>query len=275
MRDLENNRGLAPMSEKTTLTAKPKAFCVATEGATCDGRKIERAWIEEMAATYSQKVYGARVNLEHLRGVLPGPPFGAYGDVTALEARKVDGDKLALFATIDPTSDLVVLTKARQKVYTSIEIDPNFANTGKAYLVGLAITDSPASLGCEMLNFAAGAAINPLAGRKTSPGTYFSEGQETLMSFDVEEPSLMGMAMELFFKKRNHDKDVSTDVNAAQTLLAENFARTVESLTAKTDALDRALIDLTEKLSREPEQPPPAFSRPAALGGPAGTQTDF
>ncbi|WP_241495282.1 GPO family capsid scaffolding protein, partial [Citrobacter freundii] len=30
-----------------------------------------------------------------------------------------------------------------QKVYTSMEIQPNFANTGKCYLVGLAVTDDP------------------------------------------------------------------------------------------------------------------------------------
>ena len=34
-----------------------------------------------------------------------------------------------------------------QKIYSSMEIMSNFADTGKAYLVGLAITDTPASLG--------------------------------------------------------------------------------------------------------------------------------
>ncbi|MGK3600335.1 GPO family capsid scaffolding protein, partial [Escherichia coli] len=34
-------------------------------------------------------------------------------------------------------------------------------DTGKAYLVGLAATDDPASLGTEMLTFSASAAHNP------------------------------------------------------------------------------------------------------------------
>ncbi|GHL58540.1 hypothetical protein ECZU31_18150 [Escherichia coli] len=47
------------------------------------------------------------------------------------------------------------MNKAAQKVYTSMEIQPNFANTGKCYLVGLAVTDDPASLGTEYRNSAA------------------------------------------------------------------------------------------------------------------------
>ncbi|HBA8284312.1 TPA: hypothetical protein J1088_003154 [Escherichia coli] len=47
--------------------------------------------------------------------------------------------KWALFAKITPTDDLIAMNKAAQKVYTSMEIQPNFANTGKCYLVGLAV----------------------------------------------------------------------------------------------------------------------------------------
>ncbi|RBL66398.1 phage capsid protein, partial [Pseudomonas sp. MWU13-2625] len=129
------------------MASKAKKFRVATEGATTDGRNIERSWIEQMAANYNPKKYGARVNLEHFKGLLPDGPFKRYGDVLALTAEKVEDGKLALFAVIDPTDDLVALNKARQKVYTSIEVDPNFSDTGEAYLVGLAVTDDPASLG--------------------------------------------------------------------------------------------------------------------------------
>ncbi|HDR8859350.1 TPA: GPO family capsid scaffolding protein [Burkholderia territorii] len=126
---------------------------VATEGATTDGRAITRQQIQEMADTYNPATYGARVFLEHIRGVLPDGQFRAYGDVRAVEARSVEDGKLALFAQIDPTDDLRAMTKARQKIYSSIEIAPNFADSGKAYLVGLGVTDSPASLGTEILTF--------------------------------------------------------------------------------------------------------------------------
>lgn len=42
--------------------------------------------------------------------------------------------------------DLVKMTTDnKQKIYTSIEINPKFGDTGEAYLVGLAVTDSPAT----------------------------------------------------------------------------------------------------------------------------------
>ncbi|MBB5447095.1 MULTISPECIES: GPO family capsid scaffolding protein [unclassified Paraburkholderia] len=127
---------------------------VATEGATTDGREISRAQIQEMADTYNPATYGARVFCEHMRGMVPDGPFRAYGDVRGLKAETVEGGKLALFAQIDPTDDLKAMTKSRQKIYSSVEIDPNFANSGKAYLVGLGVTDSPASLGTDVLTFA-------------------------------------------------------------------------------------------------------------------------
>lgn len=111
-----------------------------------------------MAETYDPRVYGCRINLEHIRGLLPDSVFKRYGDVAELKAEQINDDsalngKWALFSKISPTDDLIALNKAGQKVYTSMEIQPNFANTGKCYLVGLAITDDPASLGTEYLEF--------------------------------------------------------------------------------------------------------------------------
>jgi hypothetical protein len=84
--------------------------------------------------------------------MVPGGPFDALGDVRAIKTEEADG-KLHLMAQIEPTERLMSINKDRQKIYTSVEIDPNFADTGSAYLVGLAVTDSPASLGTEALNF--------------------------------------------------------------------------------------------------------------------------
>ncbi|VFS60109.1 Phage capsid scaffolding protein (GPO) serine peptidase [Kluyvera cryocrescens] len=85
-----------------------------------------------MADSYDQRVYGCRINLEHLRGLLPDSVFKRYGDVVELKAELIDDDsalsgKLALFARITPTDDLIAMNKAGQKVYTSMEIQPNFA----------------------------------------------------------------------------------------------------------------------------------------------------
>ena len=140
--------------------AKTRFFRVAVEGATTDGRQIDRKWLEEMASTYNRDTYAARVNMEHIRGITADKPFKSYGDVLSLKTEEIELDlagkkqkRLALFAELDVTDELVAINKDRQKLYSSVEINPSFADTGKAYLVGLAVTDSPASLGTEMLQF--------------------------------------------------------------------------------------------------------------------------
>lgn len=171
---------------------KSKIFRVAVEGATCDGRVLERQHIQEIADTYNPQVYGARINLEHLKSLSPDSTFRMYGDVESVQAIEIkDGPlagKLGLYALIDATDDLVALNQSRQKVYSSIEFDPKFADTGKAYLMGLAFTDSPASLGTEMLQFSSSAAANPLASRKTNANCFFTEALETAVEYEADAP---------------------------------------------------------------------------------------
>ena len=171
--------------------AASKFFRVAVEGGTTDGRKIERNWLTEAAANYNPKKYGSRVNMEHYRSIYPDSAFKMYGDVLALKAEEVDlGDgqkRMALYAQIEPLPGLIQLAKDKQKIYTSIELDPKFADTGSAYMVGLAVTDSPASLGTEVLSFAAqNPSANPFAGRKLNSATLFTEAV-AITAADLEE----------------------------------------------------------------------------------------
>lgn len=53
------------------LKTLSKFFRVALEGATTDGRNIERDQIIQMARNFNPAKYGARIWLEHIRGVLP------------------------------------------------------------------------------------------------------------------------------------------------------------------------------------------------------------
>lgn len=69
-------------------------FRVATEGATTDGRIISRDWITQMAGNYDPKKYGARVWMEHMRGMFHDGPFPALGDIKALKAEEVEDGKL-------------------------------------------------------------------------------------------------------------------------------------------------------------------------------------
>lgn len=134
---------------------KAKQFRVAVAGKTIDGREITEQQISDMAATYNTSKYQARIWLEHIRGYAPDSMFGAYGDVLQVEAKRdPTSNILGLYATIEPLPAMVkITTELKQKIFSSIEINPNFQNTGRAYLEGLAFTDSPASTGCDVLQF--------------------------------------------------------------------------------------------------------------------------
>lgn len=223
-----------------------KWFRIATAGQTTDGREIQSEWIEQMAATYDPSVYGARINVEHIRGWLPDSDFGAYGDVLALKAEtvQVNGeDKLALFAQLAANDKLKALNKANQKIYTSVEIDTNFAKTGKAYLVGLAVTDSPASLGTEMLQFAATAQVNPLAHKKQKADNLFAAAVELDLSDDDKTQSLADAIVARikgYFSETDTDADTPSDgADAADD-------STADDADDADDANDVAFADLSE-----------------------------
>lgn len=229
-----------------------KWFVVATEGATTDGRTINRTWIEQMAANYDPKKYGARVNLEHIKWRYmwnDDPHSKCYGDVVGLKTEENAEGKLQLLAQIDPTDDLIKLNKDRQKIYTSIECDPNFADTGEAYLVGLAVTDNPASLGTEMLVFSAGASANPLNSRKEKAENLFTAAIETELEFEeVKEKGLSVFAKirALFADKEKTDDERFADQTQAIELLAEQTKETLEKLTELSADLAKQQSELTE-----------------------------
>ena len=272
--------------------AKSKFFRVAVEGGTTDGRAITREWLEQMAQRYNQSTYGARVNMEHIRGIDPNGLFKMYGDITAAKTEEVtiEGEqRLALFVQIDPTPELVELNKKRQKVFTSVEIHPNLNEKG-AYLMGLAITDSPASLGTDMLQFCAGAGDkSPLASRKQHKECLFTEALETVIEFESEQekgPSLAERIAALFSNHKKQSTADFSDVHQAVETVAKEVttldadlqkkfteqAQTLTELTNKQDATAKALADLTAKLEGQE-----AFNqqRPPATGGDsASIQTD-
>lgn len=136
-------------------TAKSGWVVAAKEGATVDGRTITKQWIEDMAETYSIEEYTAVIWPEHFRSSW-GPFEGKnWGTVDAVKAAK-KGGKLCLFVKLTANSYLLDANKDGQKLFMSIEPNLDFAGSGKCYLQGLAVTDSPASTGTTMLKFSIG-----------------------------------------------------------------------------------------------------------------------
>lgn len=229
-----------------------KFFRVATEGATTDGREIQRSWIEQMAKNFNREKYGARVWLEHMRGMLPESSFAALGDVLAVEARTVEDGKLALFAQIEALPALVAMNKAKQKIYTSIEVDPNFAKSGEAYLTGLAVTDSPASLGTEVLKFAAGNPdASPFKGKKHSEGALFSAAVETELGLEGDAESIASTLITKFSDMLKNLSGITAPKHTPET--PEVFAtKTLEVLGAADAAIQHQAKELAaEKAARE------------------------
>lgn len=246
-----------------------KFFRIGVEGDTCDGRIISASDIQEMAETYDPRVYGCRINLEHIRGLLPDGMFKRYGDVVELKAEKIDDDsalngKWALFARITSTDDLIAMNKAAQKVYTSMEIQPNFGNSGKCYLVGLAVTDDPASLGTEYLEFCRKAKHNPLQRFKASPENVFSAATLAELEFeDVPDTVLNSLADKvkaIFSRKQVSDDARMSDVHEAVTAVSEHVQTSLTAQDKRLSDMETALATFKQELTGKVEETSQAFS---------------
>lgn len=264
--------------------AKSKFFRVAVEGATVDGRVIQREWLEQMAASYDPATYTARINCEHIAGYSPDKPFNAYGSVLSLKTEEIEltlnGEKktlLALYAEIDANDQLVEINKAGQKLFTSCEIHPDFAGEGRAYLVGLAVTDMPASLGTEALKFAV-----------KSRSNVFSSAHETALEL-VPEPvdgqslgESIARGIASFFKKEKKDEAESQqqptpandniDVAAFGKVIGDQIAVAVKPASDAVAALGTRFDALEAKLNTT--EPPQSFKRAPATGGNGTILTD-
>lgn len=256
-----------------------KFIRVAMSGQTIDGREITPAQIDQMAATYNPKKYGARVNLEHYLSFFPGSAFKAYGDVLALKAEPAEDGQRALLAQIDCSADLVKLkNEDKEKVFWSIEMAPNFAGTGQAYMTGLAATDNPASLGTEMLKFAVQSDKAP----DSIKAKLFSVSVESALELEEDPaPGILDKVKAMFAGQSRQAESISAKVDerfgqteAAITEVAAKLAEVqtklsglADSATVKSVADD--LKSLTTKLSHTPDKP----QRPPASGADAN-QTD-
>lgn len=283
-----------------TAMPKTKFFRVAVEGATAtDGRVITRQMISEMVSGFNRATFGPRINMEHIRGYSAEPPFNAYGDVLSLKEEEVDlvidtktERRLGLYAEIDPTPELVEINKKRQKIFTSIEVTPNFANTNKFGLVGLAVTDNPASLGTEALQFSA---LKPMFdARKTAPENFFSASIETSFEVEALTPDNGGIAAAIqsgfasvaaMFTRTEPEKpkeepktpanDNGFDVAAFTGAMGTQVASAIDAKLGPVMAAFTALQGEFASLKGDIEKTPQSFTpRTPATGGSGTLATD-
>ncbi|QNS14274.1 GPO family capsid scaffolding protein [Mannheimia bovis] len=173
-------------------------ICIATSGTTVDGREITKQELLDMAETYSTDLYTANMWPEHRR-------WFNFGQVLEVKVEEVSGE-LKLFAVLAPNDHLISWNKDGQYLFTSIEITPNFRGSGKSYLTGLGVTDSPASVGTTQLQFnIKDAPQNTVAGEYTQINLALNDKQND------EEKSFFNM-VKAFFTQHSEKEPETTQI---------------------------------------------------------------
>ncbi len=262
---------------------KTKPFLLATAGSTVDGRNIDDAMLEQMASSYDPKTYGARLNIEHIRGISGDGPFRAYGDVAELSVGEVEVNfngkpekRKALYGVLDVNDDARKLNDADQKLYPSIEIEPNFAGKGFAYLMGCALTDSPAAIGTDRMKFnrqlpgtlnVNGDAAAPLEFPEPAPLAE-DAANEVKGFFSKLTEMLSGSAPKVEEKPKTPAEPAAFDAAAFTKELGETltnaFTKQAEANKAAIDILTGQFAALENKI--DTTQHPQHQPRPAANG---------
>ena len=231
---------------------------VATSGKTVDGRTIEAQDLRDMASAYDPATYTATIWYEHIRY------FGSLGTVAEVKAEAVAGDKVALFAKLQPNDRLLSLNKADQVLFSSIEIQPNFADTGKAYLRGMAVTDNPASLGTEALHFSS----------RAEAGNYFAnlEPLDDLTVGDSEEAAALSFFARAFAVLRGKgDTDFHALTQEENTPMDQ---KTVQAFAAAVDKLGTVATSLETSAAtfaaQKPNEPDTALTTDKTVDQPTG-----
>ncbi len=228
---------------------KTDFICIATSGYTVDGRQITAQELHEMADSYDPEYYTANLWPEHRR-------WFNMGQVVEVKAEENEKGETELFAVIAPNQELIEQNREGQYLFTSIEIAPNFRNSGKAYLSGLGVTDSPASVGTTKLNF-----FN--TEQKDSVFSDFIKVDFSIKE-DIEEDKALRTLANAFRKlfshsaqtaeekpnpeNNNNKEDYSMDQKQVDQIVAA-----VNGLGAKIDSHFSAQPQPTEQ--QEPEQP--------------------
>ena len=268
-----------------------KFYRVATSGKTADGREISPEQIDQMAENYNPDTYGARIWMEHYRSIMPDGMFPAFGDVLALKAEDGEDGKRVLLAQIAPSADLIKINRSGQKVYSSIEINPNFSDTNEAYLMGLAVTDSPASIGTEMMQFCMknredfkqGSELPNTTITDTIEGPALEFTESETKNDDGEDSSWIKKFKNKLLKKDKKTETAFSEIQDALLDMADavselqNFSKGVSSA-KDVDALNDQVTELKTKISElEKLSQQPAgdhTKRPPSDGSGDHTQTD-
>lgn len=229
---------------------------IATEGQTIDGRAFKKEWFDKMAKNYDPEVYCAVINAEHF--------YGNYGTVKELRVGKNSAGKATLEAKLIPEAALLNQEGPFKRVFTSVEILEDFPAPGDQYLVGLAITNTPASTGTTQLCFKT--MDNRKVERFPSEELLFKES-----SSDKDASLVLSIisAIKEFFTTSNKPKEEEDTMTDEQL---KKITEPIATLQASVASLEAKFV---EKFTPPKADPPPAAPATAATPAPASQPTDF
>lgn len=168
---------------------------IGRSGPTVDGRIINEKMIDEMADSYDKTLFTALIWPEHQRYI-------NFGMVEALRAEDNEEGGRDLFAILSPNEFYLTSNSYGQRLFTSMEVIPDFLKTGKAYLGGLGATDDPASAATSEVRF------SKIANQGGVILTQSIEATEKTFT-DTQELSLFEQFLEKFSIKSKEDDDMA------------------------------------------------------------------
>lgn len=210
------------MAERVLLTDWKR---IGRSGPTVDGRTISPQFLRDAADTYNKELFTALIWPEHQR-------WANFGTIERLDARDNSEGGVDLFAILSPNQFYIGANQNGQKLFTSMELMPDFRKTGKAYLTGLGATDDPASASTTEIRLSCQAAKDgALIGDSINTGPLtFSTQAPTPSSNDDDLKAAAGFFARLaaFFKTNTPEDDDMADKAAL-----EQFKQQIEALTAE------------------------------------------
>jgi hypothetical protein len=230
---------------------------VGRSGPTVDGRTISPQMIDEMAASYDKTLFTALIWPEHQRYV-------NYGTVEELRATDNEEGGRDLWAILSPNSFYTSSNQYGQKLFTSMEITPDFRKSGKAYLSGLGATDDPASAATSEIRLSKTAAEG---------GIILTSAVESVdKTFEDPAPQNLLDQIKALFTHQDKDNDMAdkAEIQNLKSELAELktlFAKMKPDTTTETEptADDKCsqLATKVQELTTKVEQAVAAFARQA------------
>lgn len=222
-----------------------------------------------MAELYSVDEYTALIWPEHFRsswGPFEGKNWGTVDEVKAAK----QGGKLRLFVKLTGNKYLLDANKDGQKLFMSIEPDPDYKKEGRCYLMGLAVTDTPATTGSSRLKFSIGDVEKNHEYSELEP----LSPEDFIAANSVEDSQIMTKAASLFtqlfslFATGEQETNPNPNPDEEEEMTKEQH----ETLMQKFSELGNKVGELESKFTQQGEQTPPEETLPEG-GKDTGGQT--